>query len=410
MHIAFFADQHPASLGGLQVSLALQRAELERLGHTVTACAPNSRRQASPDYGRDSDVILKSIQVGEHAFHFPGGHADRQLDAGFAGKPPVDLVHVQGDLWGGWDGHRFAERHRLPLVHTFHTNLALGVPAVMPFPRATFQLLFAAHRRALSCAPVRSVGAYTRAFSERAHALVVPSQHFATTLREHGVEGEISVLPTGLDDETIDALRLLARPARTRPLLVWPGRVSPEKRLGDLLVAIALSRADIDLRVFGRGGDLRHCVRLARQLHLHDRVTFYPPAPHLEILREIRLADAVIQTSVGFETQGLTVAEAVTLGTPVLLRDPAVAAELPSRLTHLTADTTVAALARGLQDFVTEFRANGSPKPPSERFRQSAITARAVDLYLRTIDTAKAPPRSICSFPTALGASDPPLT
>ena len=40
MHIAFFSDQHPSTLGGLQVSLRLQRDYMERLGHRVTVIAP----------------------------------------------------------------------------------------------------------------------------------------------------------------------------------------------------------------------------------------------------------------------------------------------------------------------------------------------------------------------------------
>lgn len=43
MHIAFFSDQHPATLGGLRVSLRLQRDYLERLVHRITVIAPAPR-------------------------------------------------------------------------------------------------------------------------------------------------------------------------------------------------------------------------------------------------------------------------------------------------------------------------------------------------------------------------------
>ncbi|MEY4391113.1 MAG: hypothetical protein RLZZ400_856, partial [Actinomycetota bacterium] len=39
MHILFFADHHPDSLGGIQTSLMLHKKYLERLGHKVTIVA-----------------------------------------------------------------------------------------------------------------------------------------------------------------------------------------------------------------------------------------------------------------------------------------------------------------------------------------------------------------------------------
>ncbi|KUF05863.1 hypothetical protein AUL38_03330 [Leucobacter sp. G161] len=231
MHIAFFSDQHPGTLGGLQVSLGTQRRHLELRGHTVTVCAPNSRRVATPEYGRHDDVLLSAQQVGEQSFCLAGERCDRVIDAAFARKPPVDIVHVQADGWGAWNGYRFAHRHGLPLVHTMHTNIEIGLPAIMRFPRATSRLLFAAQQRYVTDAPVRTLTDYTRAFAERADLIIAPTRHFAERLGRTGVAGEIHVLPTGVDDATLREIRATPVAPRPRPQLVWPGRVSPEKQL-----------------------------------------------------------------------------------------------------------------------------------------------------------------------------------
>lgn len=52
-------------------------------------------------------------------------------------------------------------------------------------------------------------------------------------------------------------------------------------------------------------------------------------APHAcRPLARIAAADALVQTSIGFETVGMTPFEAATLGTPSIISDPDIAAEL----------------------------------------------------------------------------------
>ncbi|RGE22761.1 glycosyltransferase [Leucobacter sp. wl10] len=387
MHIAFFSDQHPATLGGLQASLGLQRKHLERLGHTVTVCAPGARRTPSPQYARAHDVLLRAARAGEHSFTLAGERFDRVIDAAFAARrnrPPVDVVHVQADVWGAWNGYRFARRHGLPVVHTMHTDVEAGLPAILPFPGAMFRLLFAAHQRFLGTGPIRSVAEYARAFAERADLLIAPSTHFAERLRGYGVERRIEVLPTGVDDDLLAAIRRAPAPApRARPVLLWPGRISPEKRLGELLEALARSGADAELHVYGSGRELPRVRRLTHELGVAPRVRFFGSVPHDVVLRAMRGADAVVQSSVGYETQGLTMYEAVSVGTPVILRDRGLARDLPEPLRHTAADTGVGALAAALAAFVSRTARDPgtAERTATDRFAQSRLTARAEALY-----------------------------
>lgn len=381
MHIAFFSDQHPGTLGGLQVSLGTQRRHLELRGHTVTVCAPNSRRVATPEYGRPDDVLLSAQQVGEQSFCLAGERCDRVIDAAFARKPPVDIVHVQADVWGAWNGYRFAHRHGLPLVHTMHTNIEIGLPAIMRFPRATSRLLFAAQQRYVTGAPVRTLTDYTRAFAERAGLIIAPTRHFAERLGRTGVAGEIHVLPTGVDDATLREIRATPVAPRPRPQLVWPGRVSPEKQLPLFITALALARIDADVHVYGAGTDLARSERLATRLGVADQLTCHGSASHHRVLRAMRQADAVVLSSRGYETQGLTAYEAVSLGTPVILRDPDISRELPASLRHTATGASVTAFADTLRNFVTDLAHHQHTPAPSDAFLQSALTERAEALY-----------------------------
>jgi glycosyltransferase involved in cell wall biosynthesis len=382
MHIAFFSDQHPATIGGLQVSLGLQRQHLEHLGHTVTVCAPDSRRTPSRLYVRDEDVLLAATQVGEHSFCLAGERADRAVDAGFARRPPVDLVHVQADVWGAWNGYRFARRHGLPVVHTMHTNVEVGLPAILPFPRAAFRLMFAAHRRYLGTGPVGDVAGYARSFAAAADLLVAPSTHFAERLRGYGIARPIHIVPTGVDDEQLAVVRRAPRTTRDRPLLLWPGRVSREKGLDDFLLALARSGADADAHIYGAGAALARSRRLAAELGLGSRVSFRGAVPHDAVLRAMHDADAVVQSSIGYETQGLTVYEAVSVGTPVLLRDRAIALDLPPGLRVIAEDESVDAFAAAIRSFAGDRRSLAHrDRTPSDAFLQSALTVDMLGHY-----------------------------
>ena len=94
-----------------------------------------------------------------------------------------------------------------------------------------------------------------------------------------------------------------------------------------------------------------------------------------------------MQTSVGFETQGMTVFEAASLGTPSVVSDPAVAGELGAGRWDV-ADPSISALAAALRQAAADIEAGAAPVPDPtvrERFRQSSRTAAMVDVYRRVI-------------------------
>lgn len=456
MHVVMFGDQHAETLGGAQVSMRLQRRFLEKAGHTVTIVAPAMHgARAREAAGADPSYLdLPSIPITldrEYAMTWPGRRTDRWLDAALrrliadTGRPRVDVVHVQADFWGAYIGHRFARRHGLPVVHTMHNRVDVGIEATAPFPGLVLRVLNAWQRRALGVAEPDTVGrdgwAYLRRFARRSDAVTAPSSHFAHRLEEHGaVPGgrragaphldaprtvaAVDVIWNGIDDDLLDEV-LAASPeakapardaagggaasvtgapdesarlsARTPgpPRFVWLGRMSPEKRLLPFLEALAASGVEADVEIIGGGGQLRAARRLVEKLRPRATVTFAGRMPYARTLRRIAAADAVVQTSVGFETQGMTIFEAASLGTPAVVSDPDLAAELGTGFwavgegrvtTDHDAGRSVAALAGALRAAASEIAA-GTPRVPDptirERFRQSSRTAAMIAVYER---------------------------
>lgn len=389
MHIVFFGDQPLVSLGGAQVSMRLQRQFLEAAGHTVTVVAPRSH--ASRPGAAASDLGLPSVPLTldrEYAFTWPGARTDRVLDRALARRSPVDVVHVQADFWGAFVGHRYAERHGIPLVHTMHNRVDVGIEAVAPAPRLVLAAVNRWQRAALgSRAPGRDGWAYLRRFGERADAVTAPSSHFARRLEQHRVAPRVDVVWNGIDDALLDDVRAAPMPARPsgRPRLVWIGRMSPEKRLLPFLEAVCEAGIAADVEVIGGGGQLAAARRVIRRRRPAASVVFAGRMPYADTLRRLAAADAVVQTSIGFETQGMTVFEAAALGTPAVVSDPDIAAELGGGHWAVR-DASVSALAATLRRAVADIAAGGAPEPDptiAERFRQSSRTAAMIEVYQR---------------------------
>lgn len=153
MHIVFFGDQHLDSLGGAQVSMRLQREFLERAGHTVTVVAPKMHGSRAAGGTDPSNLDLPSVPITvdrEYSMSWPGRRTDRFLDRALTHRPPVDLVHVQADFWGAFIGHRYAARHGIPVVHTMHNRVDVGIAAVTPLHGPVLSALNIWRRRALA--------------------------------------------------------------------------------------------------------------------------------------------------------------------------------------------------------------------------------------------------------------------
>lgn len=391
MHIVFFGDQHLASLGGAQVSMRLQKQYLERAGHTVTAVAPRMHggdRPPDPGY-----VDLPSVPITvdrEYSMSWPGRRTDHFLDRALASRPPVDLVHVQADFWGAFIGHRFAHRHGIPVVHTMHNRVDVGMAAVTPLHRQVLAVLNLWRRRTMRGIgkPVtgRDGWSFLRGIAQGSNAVTAPSGHFARRLEQHEVFPRVDVVWNGIDDDLRTEVLAAAPEGRApgRPRFVWLGRMSPEKRLLPFLEAVVESRVDAEIEVIGGGGQLRAAQRIARG---HSGIRFAGRLPYAETLARMAAADAVVQTSIGFETQGMTPFEAATLGTPTVVSDPDIAAELRGGLWSVP-DASVAALADTLNRAASDIRSGTAPIPDREvaaAFRQSSRTAAMIEVYERVL-------------------------
>lgn len=421
MHIAIFADQPLGSLGGAQVSIALQKKWLEQAGHRVTVVAPAPAgdgwrpqilRRVRPASAAsrpvlpvsdaagasDLDIATPSVKTppfgrSEYALSAPGRRTDAYVDLSFAELPPVDVVHVQGDFWGAFTGYRFADRHGLPVVHTLHNRVETGVNAISSLLFRPLMAGLDAWRRwavpdAEGGLPSASGWRYLRGLVQGARAVTAPSQHFATRLERNGVASPVVVVPNGIDDDALAAAAQTTVGVRNlRPRFVWSGRMSPEKRFLPFVQAFISAGIDADLDLIGSGGDRAKAERLIRESGARG-IRFLGRLSYEDTLSEMGRADALVQTSVGFETQAMTVFEAAALGTPAVICDDHVAAELDGGywLVPRADPRDMSTLVATLRQAASDIRAGKVPVPDpaiADRLKQSVVTGEMLAVYER---------------------------
>ena len=391
MHIALFMDQHPHSLGGVQTSVMLQKKYLNRNGVQVTIFAPKSKRavpdpsikvipSSYPSIGREYSVVWSLRKAAKFC--------QKQYES-----EKYDLVHLQGDFAAASLAIELAKSRNLPLVYTAHTNIDVMANKLVGRPIKVLFLRFFTWQHATflkipNRPRVKDAFEYMEFIHRNMEKVIAPSKHFAELLKTRGVADSSEVIITGVDDDLVQDVKRSV-PTPQKPVhFVWAGRMQPEKRILQTIEAFAKARTNATLSIYGFGPLERAARNLVRARVLTKRIKFYGKLPHREILQVFADADVVMQTSIGFETQGLTVYEAAAVGTPTLLCDPKIAAEMPAGSSWLDETGSIGSLAKTIKfanKEITEGNTKRHTLADNSWLYQSQISQRTIALYRQMI-------------------------
>ncbi|MFJ9367209.1 cytochrome P450 [Nocardia sp. NPDC101769] len=420
MHIAMFVDYHPASLGGVQTAVTGLRRGLERAGHRVTVFTV-----PDPAAAPDPDIValqpLPAPAVNGFAVVAPTRRNASLIDAAFAARGPVDIVHTQSTYGVAIAGMKAARRHRIPLVHTAQSRDDAFIEHTSPAPYATALALRGLHgrwvphehhmpHRAGESAAARHAWWTISGQAQAADQVIAPTRHFADLLLAHGLTRPITVVSNGVDDALLDERTAVTRPADGPLRLVWCGRLSAEKRLLESIEAVRRTDNCV-LDIYGEG-DLQGAAagriverRLGERIRLHGRVS------QAACLDAMAAADALLFPSNGFDTQGMVLLEAGAVGLPVVYCDPDLAESVPAGIR--SADPSVEALSETLTKLVADRSVLADLREQLagqvDTVRQSHQIARVLEVYRdASAGLASAPPpvmpRSLADIPTAPGS------
>ncbi len=308
MRILMLSDVYFPRVNGVSTSIQTLRQALTADGHASLLVAP-----AYPaTVAEDGIVRVPGWQIPrdpEDRLMHP-----RALAAALDALDPADfdLVHIHTPFLAHRAGVRWARRHGLPCVETYHTLFEEYFHHYLPFlPKAWL----AAAARMISRKECDGVSAVIAPSSAMKHALVA-----------YGVSSPIHVIPTGIkhaDFANCDGPAFRARHGISpeRPVIAYVGRVAFEKNLDFLLRVTEQLRPDLpDLQfvIAGEGPARVSLERAVARRGLSDNVRFVGYLERRTELPACYCAADVFVFASKTETQGLVLLEAMALGVPVV--------------------------------------------------------------------------------------------
>lgn len=304
MRIGFFTDTYTPQINGVVTSIRLFKQALEARGHEVFVFAP------TPETAEDAEDTVRFRSV---PFVFQPEMrvaAPVSLDAlRLLDEVDIDVVHAHDPFAIGLFGLRFARRHKIPYVHTYHTLY----PEYVHYVWET--------RLTKKVAEMLS-----REYCDACDSIVAPSTKIEDYLREWGVKRGIEIIATGVDIQKysevdpprIDALRLRLGLKPTDRVALFMGRLGREKNVEALIRAFWHCRCEnAKLVICGDGPHHAELLALVDELSLEDRVIFAGYLEGKDTVAAYHLAHLFAFASTT-ETQGLVIGEAMAAGLPVV--------------------------------------------------------------------------------------------
>lgn len=393
MRIAFFTDVFLEIPGGIPSSIKAQKTTLESLGHHVTIFCPGWKKQ-QPGISMDKQSHLSLIKnSNEDIIIVPSFKLLRPNGAPLAKSPTkiikyinklypnfsssFDLVHVHYEASCSIAGVKLAKKYHLKLVQTMHGREDIAIYTNVPTPLnyLVAPLLNFLHQKSLESIQQRKITLPQKdnyliktsvhrnmwelmiRQASLADIVISPSQHFAKNLEHYHVAKTVHVVSNGIDDELLAKYSFKIRERQQNdPLkIIWSSRVSKEKRILPFLESIKQSKyhKNIQLTVIGEGNQLQEAKAFAKANLTNTEITFLGLVPHEELFQYEKDQHLSVINSYGFDTQGMTILEAIACGLPVIYADPAMDENIPDHCGLRAKNNTPAAMAE-LLDYIFE--------------------------------------------------------
>jgi len=301
LRIAVVTETYPPEVNGVASTLARLVEGLRERGHDIQLIRP--RQSTTEDGARDArfhEVLMRGMPIPRYPDLKLGMPSRKALTSLWALRRP-DLVHIATEGPLGWSALQVATRLKLPVCSDFRTN-------------------FHAYSAHYGIGWLhRPIMAYLRKFHNRGAFTMVPTEQLRQELTRLGFQ-RLLLVARGVDTRRFDperrseALRT-AWGASPRSLVVlYVGRLAPEKNLATLVAAFAAVRATAPHARLVLVGDGPSREQLAAQL---PDAVFAGTRSGDDLAAHYASADLFLFPSMT-ETFGNVTPEAMASGLPVV--------------------------------------------------------------------------------------------
>ena len=302
MRIAMVTDSYYPTRDGVVTSITIAKDGLERLGHEVVVVAPDPGEEHRMEGVRYFSAAAFKSYKGYFVPVFPSNKREilESIDP--------DVIHIHGMAIMALKGLIAARAMKVPTVLTFHTMVGDTIEYYSPL-------------KMMPDVQKRLVWLYLRQLLKRPGAIIGPSQSTVNELLDNGVRPKrTEIIPTGIDTVRFNTAGN-GNMIRERyglkedKVILYVGRLSFEKKI-DVIIK-ALGRIDdAKLLIAGKGPASDSLKEAAKEAGVENRVVFAGFVADEELPQLYAAADVFVSAS-EFETQGLSVLEALACGLPV---------------------------------------------------------------------------------------------
>ena len=305
MKIGMMVDSYKPYVSGITNYVDLNKRYLEMAGHEVFVFTFGDL-----EYKNNEPRVIysKGVPLSDSGFYL----SLRYSPAAKKLLQTMDIVHVQHPFLSGRLALRYCRPSQIPVVFTNHTRYDLYAQAYLPMmPEEISQGL---------------LQAYMPSFCEAMDLVIAPSAGMEKVLRQFNVAGEIAVVPNGVELKNFHQANPFPRAelgyTADDTLLVYAGRLAPEKNLPFLLksfAGIAQALPNTHLLLLGSGIQLfeDEIRNLASELGLTQRVRFLGRIAYDQLPAYLAMCDIFVTASIT-EVHPLSVIEAMGAGLPIM--------------------------------------------------------------------------------------------
>ncbi len=312
MRIAMMTDSWFPTRDGVVTSITIIKESLEALGHEVFIVAPEPEEESRQEGAYYFPAVRFRSYEGYYVPILPSNKMEvlKEIDP--------DVIHIHGVATMALRGLICGRELGIPTVMTFHTMVDDAAKYYSPvkLPPETMEKL---------------IWIYLRQILKRMDVVVTPTACIGRELESHGAHcRNLVTIPTGTDTSKfhpgIPSDRIREKHGLIgKRVAIHVGRISYEKDLD--MVVRAMASVDGTLLVAGKGPAKADIEALVDELGLREKVIFAGFVPDEDLPAYYNAADIAVSAS-KFETQGLSILEAMASGKPVACRNGRAFAEI----------------------------------------------------------------------------------
>ena len=305
MRIGMMVDSYKPYVSGITNYVEVNKKYLELAGHEVYVFTFGDLDHKNQE---PRVIYSRGVPLSDSGFYLSMRYSREAKQL----LQTMDVVHVHHPFLSGRLALRYCRLLKIPIVYTNHTRYDLYAQTYLPImPEEMSQGI---------------LQAYLPSFCNAVDLVVAPSAGMEKVLRQLNVDGNVEVVPNGVDLKNFQNASRLSRAELGYKsddiLLVYAGRIALEKNLPFLLksfagVAQAIPNAQLLLIGSGIQPYEEEIRSLIEEMDLIRRVRMVGRVDYEKLPSYLAMCDAFVTASVT-EVHPLSVIEAMGAGLPVM--------------------------------------------------------------------------------------------